>query len=341
MLSIFKSIDRYGVKNEKGEIVVPCVYDFIDSVTEDQFVFDGLIKVVKQGRVGFVDAETGELVISCNFSKAGFFKNGYAEVEIYDRWGVIDKTGRIIIPTKYESINVFHGIMSNYIEVVDNGKRGLVDLKTAKEVLSCEYENIMVMSDGNAIVSKLIKEEIVNNNEKFVQEKEKYGLVNLDTGKELAPCKFETIACLSNGLIKVCEKGKFSLLDKNGKTITQKAYDEIGNYVNGCVKVKFNGLWGFCDESGKEVIPCKYSQVSDFIDGYAVAENHIRHYQEESHSYKIQTEWVVINEHYNIERLYTSNLNLSEANILKEVKEMRKDWKDGSLKYLDIDTLSI
>ena len=64
------------------------------------------------------------------------FQNGYACVEINKKWGAIDKTGRIVIPCKYDFLRPFsEGLAA--VEI--NGKYGYIDTKN-NIVVPCIYD---------------------------------------------------------------------------------------------------------------------------------------------------------------------------------------------------------
>lgn len=66
-------------------------------------LFDGLIRIEKNGKFGFVD-DRGRCVIKPRFSEAEDFREGRAVVKSKGLYGQIDKTGRFVIPPLYEMI---------------------------------------------------------------------------------------------------------------------------------------------------------------------------------------------------------------------------------------------
>jgi hypothetical protein len=62
---------------------------------------EGLAAVARNGKYGFKD-KTGKEVIPPKFDEVGYFQNGFAPVQINGRWGFIDKTGKVVVPIKYE-----------------------------------------------------------------------------------------------------------------------------------------------------------------------------------------------------------------------------------------------
>jgi len=49
----------------------------------------GLTQVKQNGKYGFIDNETGEIVIPCQFDEASYFSEGVAGVKQNGKWGFI------------------------------------------------------------------------------------------------------------------------------------------------------------------------------------------------------------------------------------------------------------
>ena len=62
---------------------------------------EGLMRLSDGGKTGFVDSQL-QWVIKPQFSDARTFSEGMAAVQIGGNWGFIDKTGRIVVPARYE-----------------------------------------------------------------------------------------------------------------------------------------------------------------------------------------------------------------------------------------------
>ncbi|MDR1689046.1 MAG: WG repeat-containing protein [Clostridiales bacterium] len=112
--------NKWGVVNLNNEIVIPIEYDSIGILSE------GLASFSKDGKHGYLD-EKGQVAISLtgNYEQAYFagealspFRGGYAAVysqtdvsgsvmdmATYAKWGVIDKTGKFVVPLEYDFIS--------------------------------------------------------------------------------------------------------------------------------------------------------------------------------------------------------------------------------------------
>lgn len=131
LISISKN-GKYGFANEKGEIVIPMIYDEVHNFSE------GIAPALKKGLWGFID-KNGNTIIDFKFKGTmRSFSNGYAEYgkaesssETNDfKWGFIDKKGNIVIANKYKSVNGY--------------KKGLFSVETSKE-------NILIDIKGKTV----------------------------------------------------------------------------------------------------------------------------------------------------------------------------------------------
>ena len=71
------------------------------------------------------------------------------------------------------------------------------------------------------------------------------------------------------GLALINKDGKWGLMDKAGKIVTDCVYGGVLGYSEGYYQVRKDGKDGFVDDYFKEVIPCKYYMASTFKEGVA------------------------------------------------------------------------
>jgi hypothetical protein len=65
----------------------------------------------RNGKWGFVDKSSGDVVVNYIYEQAGVFSDGFASVKFKGKYGIIDKTGAEIIPFQYTYAEV-----SNLVE---------------------------------------------------------------------------------------------------------------------------------------------------------------------------------------------------------------------------------
>lgn len=114
--SFADTITHYGVvAGKNGELIAinPLGKELYSVFTYDNgpdYIEDGLFRIVENGKIGYADGETGEIVIKPQYTCAFPFDNGKAKVStncseeqvgeysewISDQWIFIDKTGKVI-----------------------------------------------------------------------------------------------------------------------------------------------------------------------------------------------------------------------------------------------------
>ena len=94
--------DKYGYKNEKGEVVIAPKYDLAYNLDE------GMAAVKLDGKYGYVN-KSGEEIISPKYDNTWKFIGGFAAVKLENKIGFIDLTGKEVIPPIYDAGYNYHG----------------------------------------------------------------------------------------------------------------------------------------------------------------------------------------------------------------------------------------
>lgn len=88
--------------------------------------------------------------------------------------------------------------------------------------------------------------------------RQRTGNLNSDFVNKVIPVRASSVYDSQNiGLIMNNLSGKYAL-DYNAKLVTEYIYDECGSYSDGLLAVCQNGKWGYVDEKGRIVIPIEY-----------------------------------------------------------------------------------
>ena len=274
--------NKYGFINVKGDLIVPFIYD-------NAYDFDdiGLANVCKGDLWGFIDVY-GNDVISCKYdydsqmNNSGVWKNSaylnytsglYIYKKTGCRWdnngvavilngglfGVIDKSGRQIIPCKYLSIDIdFNGSEEIFVvkELNEQGemKYGMVD-NNEKILLPSKYDEIGKISEGVVTVKK----------------DNKYTYWSI-FGGFLWSLEYEKVSEFSNGIACVKQNGKYMYINKFEKKVLPQVYDDASIFSDlGLAVVKGNGKYGCINRDGIYVIPAEYDYIYSFEEGFALA----------------------------------------------------------------------
>ncbi len=128
----------------------------------------------KDGKYGWKDENGKKVVIKAQYQETANFDGGTAKVKMNDKWGMIDKTGKVVIPIEYEFLNPEGNVI--IMQKEKGGKMGFIN-KEGKEVLPLKYDVIKSSSYSEVY---------------FIKLNGKWGLMSLDF-KELNEIKYDKI----------------------------------------------------------------------------------------------------------------------------------------------------
>ena len=111
----FYENNKMGIKTADGLIIIPAIYDFVAPLS------DGLFTITEGNYTAYFDSAGDEVLpFSNKYESYGNFTEGLARVMINEKWGFIDKTGKVVIQFKYNqaSRHFRNGLM--YIALVNS-----------------------------------------------------------------------------------------------------------------------------------------------------------------------------------------------------------------------------
>ena len=319
-----------GLIDSTGREVVPCLYEGVD------FPSEGRVLVAKNGRFGYTDLD-GNIVIPLQYANAGNFSEGLATVmvildsihaactfidtmgrqltePIYDnlqafscghalvrrngQWGVIDHSGREVVPTRFESRTTFFadtlffagttegmalydkslkpltkavytwvGAMQyGRIPVQRDGKYGFLD-RYGKEVIPCTYDETGIF---------ILARSLVRNGDR-------YGIIDT-AGRYILPLEYENTSYIGekyvyfDSLALVEKDGKHGFVDLDGNLVIPFHFDQAYEFSEGLASVRFKGHWGYIDTHGDVFMPFVFDIASPYRWGRAeVYYNGVKH----------------------------------------------------------------
>lgn len=151
------------------------------------------------------------------------YKSGY--------YGVIDKSGKVILPYSYNHIYTLNQDSNNVIAIDNNGGY-LIDAITGEKVIDDEFQKIHRLND------KLIQ----------VSKNSKWALMNYD-GIILSDYDFDSISKVSE-TIYVFKNGKSGVVNDYGKTVIEIEYDSLNGSRYGIYIAIKDGETILIDEYG-------------------------------------------------------------------------------------------
>ena len=158
-----------------------------------------------------------------------------------------------------------------YLPIVENEKMGVIDNK-GNVVIEPNYNNIQIPNPTKDIFICSNENETKIVNAKGEEKFKKFEEVSAIQLKELA-----TEIPYEKSVLKYKEKGKYGIINFDGKKITKAIYDDINNlpYKEGELLVEKDGKYGVISILGKNILPIQYKEIK--VDEYYEAENAYRY----------------------------------------------------------------
>jgi hypothetical protein len=279
LIAALNSQNKCGFYNEKGEVVIPFIYNRVRPFS------DGLALVSKKGKFGFID-KSGNLKIPLQFNNAWSFYDGIAIVS--------DKDDNFFsINTNGEKITDFGLVIVIYegtsLLVVQDGAKEYLMHRNGK-MITDKYQYFQDIPGSKSISSKAImarnpdKTEITGNalailygvgeaNTKMITGK--VGFIDYEGNALVAPKYSDALPNFSNDLffVKKESHGKFGIVNSNNEELTDFIYDVYTHggtkYItpHGEAKVAVDGVQMYIDKNGNIIDKLKPYTKSNFISG--------------------------------------------------------------------------
>ncbi len=225
-----------------------------------------------------------------DFSKQGYaiftqggnsVENSYGKIP-NAKYGIIHKSGKIIVPASFDYLEQDYNIDSLFIATLGE-KYGLIDqnghriteikfdelstLYDVEQVLKCKEGNSYAFIDFTGKkLTKNYQEITTTTSGLLVTEKGYDGLLDKNY-KEIFPCKYEDITEITEGIFHVTDKYlKHWLMDFDGVKLSE-SFDAIesnydDNYETIGYTITKKGKEGYLNLNGKIIIPIRYNDLS-------------------------------------------------------------------------------
>lgn len=292
-----KKDGKYGICDNTGKIILIPAYTEITNLGEDNK--SGYIVRAENGKYGIMDYSANQVLetkydeISRAYGNDMYFvveggkkelitkdgtvklSEGFDEIRsilktqdagvIYvkdGKFGVMDLTGKVIIPAEYESLK--EAKTENLI-AKKGGKTGIIDMSQVEKV-PFQYTDIVYYSKADIYVAEdeNFQTNIVNTNFEtkltgiLTELNEDKGYIQIRIGEESRYYNFkfeqkkDTEILTSNTLYVSKKDGKYGFVDKEGKVLVDYQYDDATEQnAYGFAGIKKDGKWGSIDSNGK------------------------------------------------------------------------------------------
>jgi hypothetical protein len=253
-------------------------------------------------KYGFARPDQEELAIPASYDFATDFEGDVARVnigatlneELWEyrggKWGLIDASGKQIVPVTHELILPFR----NNTAMFNSGGEAsysMCDGECDEAVYySCKGGKWGLMDRKGKIIIDPIYQSMIPFGDNFLAAEDSVYKVVDGKGAELYPAQLklsrsadsrdEIQSWFKPVILKLSENGKTGLMDSNGKWIIQPEFEDIAYnnetsddpFANGMIAVKNNSLWGLADRTGNVVVAPAYESIRPFASGLAAVQ---------------------------------------------------------------------
>ena len=238
---------KYGVVSEKGTIILPLKYSFIDSNKNGY-------TVTLNDKTGLFNSEGKEIIpISYHWIYTDKIDDNIPIVaELDGKEGYINTKNEWVIPPTYRDAFAFRQGLAKVREV-----RDYIYINLKGEAVIQDFDaNVIEPSDNTYIVG--------------VRKECKYMVYDLN-GNLLDTYNLLRNNRSDDAIFAVKKGSKWGYIDGYGKVIIPLEYEEVRNFSEGLAAVRKDGKWGYINPKNEIVIPIEFTnkEVGFFKNGGA------------------------------------------------------------------------
>lgn len=287
----------WGYADNKGNMIIDAKYRKCIGFSDDGFaaIYDGKAKqfffINLKGETLQTEIKDFKLIEIFGFGMKGF-SDGFAPVEVNDKWGFLNTDGKLAIQTKYDKVVPFRDGFSavkrngQFYSLDKSGNEflvdvpGIVDLNDFSEKLASfrASDDLVGFVDGGGKVVIQPKFKAAgdfygglawakNNSDKvgYINSKGEWVLEpQFDSGKNFDP---------ESGLARVKTGDKWAYVSKTGDIMYMNDSDLFEDFSNGLARGKKNDKFGFFNDKMEWAIKPQYDGARDFKNGYAAVKS--------------------------------------------------------------------
>ena len=177
------------------------------------------------------------------------FINGFARVELNNKWNYINQEYRLICNQWFDDVWGFN-------------RYGI-----AKVVLNYKWNFI---NQEGRLISNQWFDYASDFNEGFakVQLNDKYNFINQE-GRLISNQWFDDAGYFFNGFALVVLNDKFNYINQEGKYLSNQWFDDADNFHNGFAGVRLNDKWNFINQEGRLISNQWFDYAGNFHNGIA------------------------------------------------------------------------
>ena len=265
---IVKAGGKCGAYDLQGNLILETEHDSLSKFDEKE---GGYWRSTVDGKQALYSPD-GKRLSEHKYDRILGLSGDLIKVEVNRKEGLIDKEGKEIVPTEYDSISI--SSQGHFAMLRRDWKSGMVDSQ-GREICPMKYDSLgdmnedvglacacigdaygYVDTDGNAVIPlKYRHADDFNLGFAEVGGQDQRGAINAK-GEVVAPFQYtrvdiEKYVDEELRIVRVYDDKKVGIFDLLGGTeLIAPKYVEVGKYSGGWLAVKSRGKWGFVDFEG-------------------------------------------------------------------------------------------
>lgn len=241
-------IQKRGIVDHSGKIIVEPQYKEIKDFSEN-------ISAVKNfdDKIGFINL-AGEEIVKPQYDGFVRFINGFSEVEIGNKTGIVNKEGKLVIDPIIENFGIIEREGLKSVKI--NGKWGFVN-SNYEIVVRPSFEAVDYFSEG--LVS-------------FKQDN-KWGFLDTEGNIIIEP-SFKSVNNFHNGIALVTTiENNQEIIDIKGTPLISNIdfFSDAPSFRCGLQPIKIDGKYGYINPQGQMIISPQFEEANDFDESYGLA----------------------------------------------------------------------
>ncbi|MFK7790044.1 MAG: WG repeat-containing protein [Phycisphaeraceae bacterium] len=245
--------NNWGLINQDGQVIVYPRFEWTD------YSFEGFARYVSNGKTGFLrgdpakDDDPREFFVIASYDYADRFSEGCAVVMNDGKWGMIDKTRKLLVPMQFDGML---RMQDGFAAVEKDGKAGFVN-RAGKLKIPLQYKRVRSFHDGFAAV------QFPNNTWGYINKAGKVAWHDKSGTVQQAGDFHEGYAKVQG---KVNGQLRWGFINKAFRFRIDPTYEDARDFHFGMAAVKTRGKWGFITEADRWAINPQFEAVDDFDD---------------------------------------------------------------------------
>ena len=283
LLATQKIANNYkkGLLDKNGKAIIPITHESIHSIES------GYLAVQNDNGLSALYSEKGIAITAFEYESIERLSDRLFLVKFYNRQGLMDKTGRLVVPPIYKNIQV----SGDKARALPFDKWDFY--KNNQFQKSFYFDNLDFLSPGNFAVTSGNKIAVIDEDEQYITYQSKLkiastsngysiiedsqsgyrGVMN-EVGRMILPTNYDSIVVFEQiifGQIRNQESQSWSIFGHRGRKKSLYEYNSFSAPKAGLIKASRNGKHGFINATtGKESSPFLYDSIAPFKQDLAI-----------------------------------------------------------------------